>query len=179
MGFLLPLDYPDSALLLAVGIWRAPVLSLAFLYQAGLIAMNREQLSRITLPENVLDAVLAAQSLRTHEAKRRQLQYIGKLMRNIDTAPIAANLDQSRERKARDTATLHRIERCRDRLTDTSEGINALLAEFAAEFPAVAAVDMQPLRVLMRNTRREREHNKPPKSARALFQRLRDIINPS
>ena len=143
---------------------------------AALIAMNREQLSRIALPENVLDAVLAAHSLRTHEAKRRQLQYIGKLMRNIDTAPIAANLDQSRARKARDTATLHRIERWRDRLTDESGDINTLLGEFAVEFPAI---DLQPLRVLMRNARREREHNKPPKSARALFQRLRDIIDPS
>lgn len=141
---------------------------------AALVAMNRQQLSRLALPENVLDAVLAAQFLRTHEAKRRQLQYIGKVMRNIDTAPIAANLDQSRESKGRETALVHRIERWRDRLLNDADA-SAAINEFATEFPAT---DLQPLRVLMRNARREREQARPPKSARALFQRLRDIIDP-
>ena len=141
---------------------------------AALVAMNREQLTRLALPENLFDAVLAAQSLRTHEAKRRQLQYIGKVMRTIDTTPIAAQLDRSREGKARETAQLHRVERWRDRLLDDADA-NAAIHEFATGFPAT---DLQPLRVLMRNARREREQARPPKSARALFQRLRDIIDP-
>ena len=70
-----------------------------------------------------------------------------------------------------ETARLHLIERWRDRLIDDAEA----LQDFAAEYPRA---DLQQLRALIRNVSRERAQNQPPKSYRAIFQRLRDIISP-
>ena len=83
---------------------------------AALVALNPEQLSRMNMPENLLDAVLDARRINSHEGRRRQLQYIGKLMRNIDPAPIAARLGEWRSTSVEATATLHRIEGWRERL---------------------------------------------------------------
>jgi ribosome-associated protein len=101
--------------------------------------------------------------------RRRQLQYIGKLMRRVDPAPIEAQLAALKAVPAAEVAHLHRIERWRDRLIDEPDAIGA----FAAEFPHA---DLQQLRTLVRNARREREQGKPPKNYRALFQALREIL---
>lgn len=134
-----------------------------------LVALGREQLSRLALPETLYDAVRDAQRITSHEGRRRQLQYIGKLMRGIDPAPIQTQLDALKAVPAAEVARMHRIERWRDRLIDDADAIGA----FAAEFPQA---DLQQLRTLVRNTRHEREAGKPPKSYRAMFQWLRDII---
>ena len=136
---------------------------------AALVALNRDRLLQIDLPESLRDAVLAAQRITAHEGRRRQLQYIGKLMRNIDPVPIQARLDEWNSVSAEQIARMHRIERWRDRLLAEP----AAISELAIEFPLG---DLQQLRTLIRNTLREREHNKPPKSYRAMFQLLRDII---
>lgn len=136
---------------------------------AELVELNRHQLAQVDLPEALRDAVLAAQRISAHEGRRRQLQYIGKLMRNIDAAPIRATIDSWKSVSAEATARLHRIERWRDRLIENPAALQAL----ASEHPQA---DLQQLRTLIRNTQREREQNKPPKSYRALFQLLRDII---
>ena len=136
---------------------------------ADLVALNKQQLAQIDLPEALRDALEDAQRITAHGGRRRQLQYIGKLMRNVDAAPIQAKLDAWRSVSVEATAQLHLIERWRDRLLDDPTALEAL----AQEFPQT---DLQPLRTLIRNVRREREHNQPPKSYRALFQRLRDII---
>ena len=136
---------------------------------AALVALNRERLLQIELPESLRDAVLAAQRITAHEGRRRQLQFIGKLMRNVDPAPIQARLDEWNSVSAEQIARMHRIERWRDRLLTEP----AAISELAIEFPQG---DLQQLRTLIRNTLREREHNKPPKSYRAMFQLLRDII---
>lgn len=138
---------------------------------AALVALNPEQLSRMDMPENLLDAVLDARRINSHEGRRRQLQYIGKLMRNIDPAPIAARLGEWRSTSVEATATLHRIEGWRERLIAEP----AAMSEFAREFPQAP---LQPLRALVRNVHRERDQQKPPKSFRALFKSLRDIIAP-
>lgn len=137
---------------------------------ATLVALGRDQLSRLNLPEALHDAVCDAQRITSHEGRRRQLQYIGKLMRRVDPAPIQTQLDALRAVPAAQVARLHRIEHWRDRLLDDADAIGV----FAAEFPHA---DLQQLRTLIRNTRHEREAGKPPKNYRALFQRLRDIIH--
>jgi ribosome-associated protein len=137
---------------------------------AALVALNRDKLSQIELPESLRDAVLAAQRITAHEGRRRQLQFIGKLMRNVDPAPIQARLDAWKSVSAEQIAHMHRIEHWRDRLLAEPGAIG----ELATEFPQA---DLQQLRTLIRNTRRERELNKPPKSYRAMFQWLRDIIS--
>jgi ribosome-associated protein len=136
---------------------------------AELVALNRSQLAQVELPEALRDAVEAAQRIRAHEGRRRQLQYIGKLMRNVDAAPIRAKIEGWQSVPVEETVRLHLIERWRDRLLEDPAALQAL----ADAFPQT---DLQQLRALIRNTRREREHHKPPKNYRALFQFLRDII---
>lgn len=136
---------------------------------AALVALNRDLLSQVELPESLRDAVLAAQKITAHEGRRRQLQFIGKLMRNVDPAPIQARLDIWKSASAEQIAHMHRIEHWRDRLLDEPTAIS----QFASDFPHA---DLQQLRTLIRSTLREREQNKPPKNYRALFQSLRAII---
>jgi ribosome-associated protein len=140
---------------------------------AELVALNRNQLAQVELPELLRDAVEAAQRIHAHEGRRRQLQYIGKLMRNVDAAPIRARIEGWKTVSVEETARLHLIERWRERLLDDPSALQAL----AGEYPqAVIQEQRQQLRTLIRNTQREREQGKPPKSYRALFQLLRDII---
>lgn len=133
-----------------------------------LTQLNPQQLDSIELPENLRDAVLAARAMKRNEARRRQMQYVGKLMRQVDPAPIRARLDGFLSVSAEHTARLHRIERWRERLLADP----AALAEFIAAHPAA---DSQQLRTLIRNTGQERERGKPPKNFRALFQMIRDV----
>lgn len=136
---------------------------------AKLVALNPQQLSQLEMPDTLRDAVMAAQRIHAHEARRRQLQYIGKLMRGVDAAPIRARLDGWNAVSVEETARLHLIERWRERLLDDPAGLQVL----ADAYPHA---DRQQLHTLIRNTLRERELGKPPKSYRALFQALRDII---
>src|SRR5690606_26264116 len=135
---------------------------------AELVGLNDQQLASVELPESLREAVMEARRLHPHEALRRQLQFIGKLMRHIDPAPIRAKLDGFRSASAAETARLHRIERWRERPLDDP----AALAEFMDAHPGA---DGQQLRTLIRNTAQERARGKPPKNFRALFQLIRDI----
>jgi len=76
---------------------------------AELLELNDQQLAGIELPENLHAAVTEARKLRANGARRRQLQYIGKLMRQVDPAPIREKLDGFRSTSAAETARLHRI----------------------------------------------------------------------
>lgn len=136
---------------------------------AALVALNRSQLAQVDLPEALRDAVEAAQRISAHEGRRRQLQYIGKLMRNVDSAPIRAKIDGWKTVSVEETVRLHLIERWRDRLLEDP----LALQPFAGEY---THADVQKLRTLIRNTQREREQNKAPKNYRAMFQLLREII---
>lgn len=138
---------------------------------AQLVALNGNQLAQVPLPETLREAVEAAQRVRSHEGRRRQLQYIGKLMRNVDAEPIRAKIEGWQSVAIEQTARLHALERWRERLLAEPDALAAL----ATEFPRA---DLQQLRTLIRNTQREREQNRPPKSNRALFQLLKDIICP-
>ncbi len=136
---------------------------------AELITLNRGQLAQIDLPETLRDAVEAAQRITAHGGRRRQLQYIGRLMRNIDAAPIREKIEGWKSVSVEETARLHLIERWRDRLIGEPDALQV----FAAEYPRT---DLRQLRTLIRNARREREQSQPPKNYRAIFQLLRDII---
>jgi ribosome-associated protein len=136
---------------------------------AELVSLNRSQLAQVEMPEALRDAVEAAQRITAHEGRRRQLQFIGKLMRNVDAAPIRAKIDGWKTTSLEETARLHHIERWRDRLLDDPSAIQS----FADEYPHA---DLQQLRTLMRNTLREREQHQPPRNYRAMFQLLRDLM---
>jgi len=137
-----------------------------------LVALSDERLAAIELPEQLLDAVMEARRITRFEARRRQLQYIGKLMRKVDAEPIRAALDAWRMQTRAHAAALKRVEQWRERLLAES----AALAELLARYPHA---DAQRLQTLIRNALRERQANQPPRSYRELFQALRKILGPS
>jgi len=137
---------------------------------AELVELNDQQLATVDLPENLLDAVMAARRMTKFEARRRQLQYIGKLMRGIDPEPIRSRLDAYKAVSSAHTARLHALERWRLRLLEDDEALTELLREHPH-------ADAARLRALVRNTLREREAGQPPKSFRALFQLLNETIH--
>jgi ribosome-associated protein len=134
-----------------------------------LVALSVDRAKRIEIPEDLRDAVREAQRMtRPDEARRRQMQYIGKLMRNVDVEPIREALAQVRGESAGETAKLHRLERLRSEFMADEKA----LQEIVALYPTV---DMQHLRSLRRAALKEQEQNKPPRSYRAIFQLLKEL----
>jgi ribosome-associated protein len=133
-----------------------------------LVELNEQQLETMQLPESLLAAVQEARHLSKHEARRRQMQYIGRLMRDIDAVPIRDRLEQWLGQGREHTAQLHTLERWREELLAGDPA----LAHFLREYPAA---DSQKLRTLIRNARREQSAALPPKSYRELFRVLREI----
>jgi ribosome-associated protein len=136
-----------------------------------LVALNSEQLASVELPEELREAVREASRVKTHEARRRQMQYIGRLMREVDPTPIREKISVWDGRSREHTAREHEIERWRGRLLEDEGAI----AQFAALHPGA---DLQHLRSLVRNARAERDAGRPPKSSRELFRALRQSMIP-
>jgi ribosome-associated protein len=134
-----------------------------------LVKLGDEQLAAIDLPEILRDAVLGARRISSFEARRRQMQYIGKLMRKVDAAPIRAALDALQAGPRRETALHKRTDSWRERLLAD----DAALAELAREYPRA---DMQQLQALTSAALRERDSGQPPRAFRALYQALRALI---
>jgi len=134
-----------------------------------LTQLTEQQLAELDLPERLLDAVLAARSISKFGALRRQLQYIGRLMHDVDAKTIAARLEIWKVQSRVATHHLHLIERWRTRLLEDETAFD----ELAAVFPGC---DMQRLRQLVHDVRRERDQGKPPRSYRSLFQELRRVL---
>ena len=134
-----------------------------------LVELNDDQLAAIELPEALRDAVRVARRITKFEAKRRQLQYIGKLMRGVAAEPIRAALDAVLARSRRQTAAHKRTEAWRERLLAEPGAVNELLAEHPG-------ADARRLRALVRGALRERDVGSPPRSYRALYQALRALI---
>ena len=134
-----------------------------------LVELNEQQLASMQLPEELLDAVMEARRLTKHEARRRQMQYIGRLMRDLDAAPIRERLEQWKGQGRAHTAQLHAIERWREELLAGDPA----LARFLDQHPDA---DSQKLRTLIRSARREQSAALPPKSYRELFRILRETL---
>jgi ribosome-associated protein len=133
-----------------------------------LAALSKDQLKKIDLPDDLRDALRDAQRFTQHEAHRRQLQYIGKLMRNIDPEPLRAALDEIKGVSAAANARMHALERLRERFLADEK----VIAEIAAAHPGA---DLQQLRQLRRNALKEQELNKPPRAFRELYRVLREL----
>jgi len=132
--------------------------------------LGEPDIRRLPLDERVLDAVLTLRSITTRGARKRQMLFLGKLLRKSNLSEIENGLVQLQQAAKVATQQFHSVENWRDRLLD--DGADAL-SDFVRAYPAC---DRQRLRQLIRNTRREREMNKPPKSARELFKLLRDSM---
>ena len=136
-----------------------------------LVALAADQVKRIDIPDDLRSAIVEAQRMTKHdEARRRQMQYIGKLMRSVDVEPIRAALALVRGESAGETVKLHRLERLRADFLADEKAVH----EIAQRYPGV---DLQHLRSLRRAALKEQEQNKPPRSYRALFQRLKELEN--
>ena len=136
---------------------------------AQLVELNANQLAEIALPERLLDAVLAAQRISNFEGRRRQMQYIGKLMREVDPEPIRACLDRWSGASDQQTAQLHAVERWRDRLLSDDVGLTLFVAEYKH-------ADVQRLRTLIASVRRDKAANQPLRNFRELFRQVREIM---
>lgn len=136
---------------------------------AALVSLSPEALARIEMPEALREAVEDARRFTRHEARRRQMQYIGRLMRDIDAAPIAEQLAALKAPSSRQTALFHVAERWRQELLDDA----AALDRFMQEFPAA---DAERLRAMVDEARDEKRTSRAPRRFRELFHALSAIV---
>ncbi|WP_116136408.1 ribosome biogenesis factor YjgA [Trinickia diaoshuihuensis] len=135
-----------------------------------LVELPKDALKRMPMPENLGDAVREARRITDHEGKRRQIQYIGRVMRTLTEDEIAAlrtALDTYRGVNKAETARLHWIEQTRERLLAGDDAFTAFLREHPG-------ADAQEGRTLIRNARKEAQQGKPPRYFRELFQWIKN-----
>ncbi len=136
---------------------------------AELVGLSADQLARIEMPELLRDAVVACRTVTKHEARRRQMQYIGRIMRNIDSAPIAEALEGLQSPSKKQTALFHVAEKWRDELLAEPQAI----VRFEREFPHA---DAHRVRVLIDAVRTERAAKRAPKHFRELFHAINATV---
>jgi len=136
---------------------------------AALVKLTPEKVARIDMPEALREAVREAQRLTKHEARRRQLQYIGKIMRDLDAGPIQEQLNELEAPSRKQTAIFHVAEKWRTALVDDP----AQVAEFVKEYPDA---DADRLRELAAGAVEEKRVGKPPRQFRELFHVLNGIL---
>jgi ribosome-associated protein len=136
-----------------------------------LVAEPRDRVKRTPMPEELRDAILMCQSITDHGGRRRQLQFVGKMMRKLDDEEVAViqrTIESWKGMSKAETAALHALERRRDKLLADDNALTQLLEEHPQ-------LDVQQLRTLIRNARKEQAENKPPKAYREIFQILKDL----
>ncbi|OCG15469.1 hypothetical protein A9G09_04385 [Gilliamella sp. wkB292] len=131
-----------------------------------LVNLSKNELAKIPLDEDLLYAIELAQKIKK-EGYRRQIQYIGKLLRNRDIEPITLALDKLKNRHNQQVAMFHKLEMLRDELIETGD------AEMIMDLYPNA--DRQQLRTFARMAKKELASNKPPKTARQIFQYLKEL----
>ncbi len=132
-----------------------------------LTELGKDQIAQLDIPETLREALREMKNINKFGAQRRQIQYIGKLMREVDPAPIIARLDAWKGKSQQHVAYIHQLERWRDRLMESDDALTELLA-------AHPEADAQRLRTLIRNAHNEMQ--KSPRNYREIFQVLREII---
>lgn len=136
-----------------------------------LVNAPRDRVKRVPMPEDVKEVILETQGIKDHEGRRRALQFVGKKMRTLDEEEIAVirrTIEGWKGASKADTAALHALERRRDKLLADDNALTVLLSEHPQ-------LDVQHLRALIRNARKEQAENKPPKAYREIFQILKDL----
>jgi len=136
----------------------------------ALVGLDPARLASLGLPERLADAIAQARTITKHEGRRRQLQYVGRLMRDVDPAPVQAALDAWSHGTTAARAQFAALERWRTRMLDDADG----LAEFLAAYPAA---DRFALAALVDDVRAERIKGGPPHKYRALFRTLKRIAD--
>ena len=134
-----------------------------------LIKLSPARLGRVPLDEDVRAAIMEARKIRSHVARKRQMQYAAKLLRRIDPEPIFQAIEAFETDAKQLTGRQHRAEAWRDFLLESGDTAVGTLIKQRHD------VDKQTIRQLVRNAHNEVARNKPPASARALFRLLRDM----
>lgn len=136
----------------------------------SLIDLSPPELDELQLPEKLRDAVDIAKCITANGGLYRQKQYIGKLMRKIDSEPIRLALEAKKQAHRTQVLRLRRVEQWRDRLLNEV----AALTEFTVEFPATNSKQLQRL---IARALHEREHQQAPTASRELFKLVRDALD--
>jgi ribosome-associated protein len=133
----------------------------------SLLRLSAAELARIDLPNALREAIAATARITAHEARRRHLQYIGKLMRQVDPEPLCAAIENATGESKQAVALMHRCERLRDALLADDAALDGVLVE-------LPGADVQQLRATIRAARREHKEGRPPKHARQLYRWLHE-----
>jgi ribosome-associated protein len=138
-----------------------------------LAELSQEQLDRAPMPEILRDALEALRRTRSHEGRRRQLQYVGKVMRSVDDAPLREAVAAAELGTAQQALQLHEIERWRAELLADDDALTRWMQ-------AHPDTDAQQLRSLVRAARRDtaslKVEDRQPRAVRALFQFIKPIL---
>jgi ribosome-associated protein len=135
----------------------------------ALTRLSPARLAALALPERLADAIGLARRLDRREARRRQLQFVGRLMRDVDPTPIATQLAQWSAAPNAEKARIAAVERWRARLLDQPSSLDELCATSPrADRPRLAA--------LMTRSAEERAHGSPPHAYRELFRELNALL---
>jgi ribosome-associated protein len=134
-----------------------------------LTKLPAQQIQNMDLPEELKGAILFAQSISKHGARKRQRKYIGALMRNVDPEPILIALRKIEGEHEEETQNFQELEHLRDDLIGND---TVVLEDVLNRFPRA---ERQRLNQLVRNARREKELGKPPKAYRLLFGYLKEL----
>ena len=136
-----------------------------------LVLLAKSQLEKIALDDSLKAAIQEARRLKNLDARRRQLQYIGKLLRNIDVTDIKYSLEKLNHQSQTFRQHFAKLEEWRDRFIN--EGNNAI-EDFIAQYPEA---DRQQLRNLQRQASREKSQNKPSTASEKLFKYIRQLAD--
>lgn len=136
-----------------------------------LVLLAKSQLEKITLDDSLKAAIQEARRLKNLDARRRQLQYIGKLLRNIDVTDIKYSLEKLNHQSQTFRQHFAKLEEWRDRFIN--EGNNAI-EDFIAQYPEA---DRQQLRNLQRQASREKSQKKPSTASEKLFKYIRQLAD--
>ena len=136
----------------------------------ALLTLRTDLMARLDLPDKLLDALKEAKKITNFEGRRRQMQFIGKLMRPLDTEPIRAAIDEQANGSADLTLALHLAEQWRDKLIASDDALSLWLTDYPG-------TDSQQLRALIRQARKDIAKPETPgeaprhgKSYREIFQ---------
>ena len=136
----------------------------------SLVELNDKQLSQIPIDDDrLLSAIRECREIRSNSARKRHMQFIGKLMRNIDPAPIEQALQLMHTARQQRTTAFHQLEQLReDILAAGADGVELAIENFPT-------ADRQQLRHLVLQHGRETQRNKPPAASRKLFAYLKEL----
>ncbi|MGD8844041.1 MAG: ribosome biogenesis factor YjgA [Desulfobacteraceae bacterium] len=136
-----------------------------------LVHLSDAQFAAVELPQQLFEAVAMARQIKSHEARRRQLQYIGRLMRDIDSAMVQGAIKKITSAETEKKRRFKLVERWRDELVDGDETRLDWLIE---TFPDI---DPDELNLLVKNTREKHSQKASKRSGRMLFRYLSALFD--